>query len=310
MACKRRKVDVENRTFNSNWTELYIFTEDIQNNRPQCLICQGTVAVHKAANIKRHHDTKHADFVQTFPLGTTKRTVKIARLMDGIKQQVAGLVKFTTVQKKSTAASLKVSCVLAKAMAPYSFGPVVKECLKVATETLFPENKEMQAAMQDISLSRKTVTTRIEDISKVVFTDLIRDIKDSDGYSLALDESTDNIDIAQLAIFVRFFNRQTSRFIEQLLTIIPLKAHTTGEVIFDRLMTFLNDHDLSVEKIVSVSTDGAPAMSGTENGLAGRLSRVNPRIIFLHCIIHQAVLCAKLSGIKTHAVTKIVKLNC
>lgn len=215
---------MENRAFNSNWTELYVFTEDSQNNR---LICRGTVAAHKAANIKRHHDTKLAHFVKTFPLGTPKRTAKIARLMDGIRQQVAGLVKFTTAQKRSTAASLKVGCVLVKAMAPYSFGPVIKECIKVATETLLPENKEIQAAMQDISLSRKNVTTRIEDISQVVFTDLIRDIKDPEGYSLALDESTDNIDIAQLEIFVRYFNRQKSRFNEQLLTLIPLKAHTT-----------------------------------------------------------------------------------
>ena len=59
-------------------------------------------------------------------------------------------MSFTTVQKRSTAASLKVRCILSKAMASYSFEPVVKECIKVATETLFPERKEIQAAVQHI----------------------------------------------------------------------------------------------------------------------------------------------------------------
>ena len=59
---------MKNRTFNSNWTELYFFTEDVPNNRPLCLVCQGTAAVHKAAKIKRH-----AEFVKTYPLGTMIR---------------------------------------------------------------------------------------------------------------------------------------------------------------------------------------------------------------------------------------------
>ncbi len=43
-------------------------------------------------------------------------------------------------------------------------------------------------------------------------------------------------------------------------------------------------------------TDGAPSMTGKVNGLAARWSAVAPQLISLHCIVHQAVLCAKLSG--------------
>ena len=37
-------------------------------------------------------------------------------------------------------------------------------------------------------------------------------------------------------------------------------------------------------------------MTGRVKGLVARLATVAPHMQFLHCIIHQAVLCAKLSG--------------
>ena len=296
---KKRKVDVENRLFNAEWTDLYVFDEDHRVNKPVCLICLNTVAVNKTANVKRHHETRHQDFIGQFPLGSEKRKQKIRKLQDSRQMQLAALKTFTTTQKKSTEASLKISCVLAQAMVPYSFGLVIKECIQIAIDTLCSERKEIQQAVNDISLSRKTVTTRIEDMSSIIFSNLIASLKECDCYSLALDESTDQEDIAQLAVFVRFYNKQQSTFVEQLLRLIPLEQHTTGQVIYDKLTSCLREHGLPVERIVSVSTDGAPAMSGTVNGLAGRLARDNPHILFIHCIIHQAVLCAKLSGMYT-----------
>ena len=43
-------------------------------------------------------------------------------------------------------------------------------------------------------------------------------------------------------------------------------------------------------------TDGAPSMTGKVNGLASRWSAVAPQMISPYCIVHQTVLCAKLSG--------------
>ena len=57
-AAKKGKVDKEGRRF--QWKLEYFFTE-IRNNCVR-LICKETVAVFKEFNIKRHYQTKHANY--------------------------------------------------------------------------------------------------------------------------------------------------------------------------------------------------------------------------------------------------------
>ncbi|XP_025422909.1 general transcription factor II-I repeat domain-containing protein 2-like [Sipha flava] len=54
--------------------------------------------------------------------------------------------------------------------------------------------------------------------------------------------------------------------------------------------------DLSYDKIVSISTDGAPAMMGKEKGLLKIIRDNNSGILTYQCIIHQTSLCSKLSA--------------
>lgn len=304
---KKRKVDAENRIFNESWTEEFAFESDRVSKKPICIICLDTVSVNKSANLKRHMDTKHKDFNERFPKGSSSRTAKIKQLQAARERQVGGLAAFTSIQKRSTEASLKVSAILAKSMVPYSHGEIIKDCIKAATQTMFPGNRDIDSAIEGLSLSRKTVTSRVQNISEHFFSKLIIDIRKSNGFSLALDESTDNMDIAQLSVFVRFFLNGCG-FTEQLLTVLPLEDKTTGEKIYNSITSFLRKHEIPMEKIISVSTDGAPAMSGAVNGLAGRLKRDNDNILFFHCIIHQAVLCCKLPDDINSVMIRIMQL--
>jgi len=306
-AAKKRKVDTENRFFNEHWTEEYAFESDQVSKKPICLICLDTVAVNKSANIKRHMEIKHKDFNTKYPKGSPSRTAMIKQLQAARGRQVVGLAAFTSVQKRSTEASLKVSAILAKSMVPYSHGEIIKECIQAATQTLFPKNRDINSAIEGLSLSRKTVVNRVQNISEHFFNKLIADVKKSNGFSLALDESTDNRDIAQLSVFVRFY-LDGCGFVEELLTVLPLESKTTGENIYDSITSFLREHVIPVDKIISVSTDGAPAMSGSVNGLAGRLKQDNNNILFFHCIIHQAVLCCKLPDNIKNVMTRIMQL--
>lgn len=53
---------------------------------------------------------------------------------------------------------------------------------------------------------------------------------------------------------------------------------------------------MDFKKVNLVVTDGAPAMIGRNRGLVSRIKTVAPSDNALHCLIHQSVLCAKLSG--------------
>ena len=84
--------------------------------------------------------------------------------------------------------------------------------------------------------------------------------------SLALHESTDQTDTAQLAIFVRGVDSNLDVF-EELLSMASLKDRTTGEDMFKALKNVMEFYDLRFENLVGVATDGAPSMIGKHSGL-------------------------------------------
>ncbi|XP_042272644.1 zinc finger BED domain-containing protein 5-like [Thunnus maccoyii] len=112
--------------------------------------------------------------------------------------------------------------------------------------------------------------------------------------SIAVDESTDRTDMAQLCIYVRFFDGVC--FWEEPLGLIPLEGHTTVEVIFQKIVSFFNERELDLQKVCLLVNDGTPTMIGRVQGLVARLSAIAPHMQFLHCVIHQSLLCATLGG--------------
>ncbi|KAA8579888.1 hypothetical protein FQN60_005423 [Etheostoma spectabile] len=51
-----------------------------------------------------------------------------------------------------------------------------------------------------------------------------------------------------------------------------------------------------LNQVVSITTDGAPAMVGRERRAVARKKEDNPHLISYHCIIHQSVLCSTQSA--------------
>ena len=124
-----------------------------------------------------------------------------------------------------------------------------------------------------------------------------------------MDESTDIDDTAQLLIFVRGIS-ENFEITEEFLSMESMKDTTTGEDIFEYVENALQ---LPWQKMVNVTTDGSPFLTGKKVGLLKRLGdRVaevdcTRELIFLHCIIHQEELCKSVLDMK-HVVDPVVKI--
>lgn len=262
-----------------------------------CLICNSSVAIPKKGNIERHFRSFHENYNEDFPKGSELRKMKIISLKKELSFKQNMFSKLKNQPTMVTTASLKVCHLLAKAKKPFSDGELIKESFIAAAESLFSDFKnknEILSNIKSLQLSRTTVMRRIEDLSSHVNNQLMSDIHNCVAFSLQFDESNDFTDIAQLMIFIRMvFKDYSSK--EELLKIIPLHGRTTGGDIFAAFDNFVTESQLPLYKLISVTTDGAPAMVGRNLGFISfcKHSDKYPNFLTYHCIIHQLVLCSK-----------------
>ena len=120
---------------------------------------------------------------------------------------------------------------------------------------------------------------------------MINRVKQSQTFSLQMDESTDVEGLAVLLVFVRYiYNFKTE---EDLLFCKLLKTHTKGEDIFLLIQSFFEEYDISWKNLSSVCTDGAAAMTGKYSGVVARIKSKNSDTVAIHCFLHRHALAVK-----------------
>ncbi|XP_068118264.1 general transcription factor II-I repeat domain-containing protein 2-like [Hyperolius riggenbachi] len=298
---KKRKIDSECRIFKEQWTYDYFFIQC--KERAVCLLCQESVAVFKDYNLRRHYETRHKDKYDCL-VGQVRKD-KILKLKNLLSTQQNTFVKQKQLNISSLRASFHVAKLIARTGKPFTEGEFVKECLLSVAKEVCPEKTDL---FNTVSLSAPTITRRIEEMGDNLHQHLQKSSKNLCYFSLALDESTDVRDSAQLLIFIRGTNSQFE-VTEELAALQSIKGTTTGEDIYEKVCQTVTDLELDWGKLASVTTDGAPSMVGSVKGVVARINQEMDkhrysRPIAIHCLIHQQALCCK--SLKWDSVMKVV----
>ncbi|KAM3850917.1 general transcription factor II-I repeat domain-containing protein 2A-like [Vipera latastei] len=302
----KRKVDFEKRCFQKRWEPEYLFV-DIED-KAVCLVCGATVAVFKEYNLRRHYETKHQDKYKN--LNMEQKAQKVEELKKSLMSRQHMFRKAKSQSEAAVKASFIVAEEIAKSARPFTEGEFLKHCMIKVCEVMCPDQKQ---AFSNISLSRNTVVDRICELATDLQGQLVEKGKEFIAYSLAVDESTDISDTAQLTIFIRGVDSGLC-ITEELLDITSLHGTTTGKDIFEAVSKSIHDMKLPWDKLIGLTTDGAPSMCGEKSGLVGRMrdkmksENCTGELTAYHCIIHQETLCGKALKMDhvMHTVTKTV----
>ena len=155
----------------------------------------------------------------------------------------------------------------------------------------------------NVSLSARTVTQRIEEMSENLKSSQEDYFEKLQFFSIAIDESTDMTDTAQLAVFVHEI-KENFHILEEFMELISMKNTTTEADILKALLQCLAAKNLDFSRLVSITTDGALSMVGKNKGVMSLLQKhmenneINNNIVKLQCLIHQEALCAKVASLK------------
>lgn len=268
-----------------------MFTE--VNGKPVCLVCTQQVSVLKEYNILRHYETHHGEKYNS--LHGELRRQKVNEMLVGLRKQQSVFTRSREASDAAVKASYLIASEIALASKPYCEGEFVKNCMLKAAEIVCPERRQ---AFANISLTRNTVADRISELSVDLDSQLKRKVESFLAFSVAIDESTDITDVAQLAIFIRGVD-ETLTITDEFLELVPMTDTTTAEDIFRSVVGALDRAGADWSRAVSLATDGAPSMIGKKAGVVTKfrekVQAANGGGDFwtFHCILHQEALCCK-----------------
>lgn len=104
-------------------------------------------------------------------------------------------------------------------------------------------------------------------------------------FSLLIDEAADVSDKEQMAIVLRYLNKQ-GLIIESLVGVVHVKE-TSAICLMEALQKLFTDIGLSIKQVRGQCYDGASNMRGEFNGLKAKILQANKLAYYVHCFAHQ-----------------------
>ena len=165
-------------------------------------------------------------------------------------------------------------------------GEFIKECLVDTVALICPEIKE---AVGNMLLSRQTVTRRINLIAGKLQHQVQNKAANFEHFSLALDESCNVRNTAQLLISVRGITKDFY-ITKELAEVESLKGTTTGSDLFTEVNACSDKLGLTLDKLALVTINGCPNLTGKSVGFLKWL-KLTPNKNWYFCIILYNQIC-------------------
>ena len=132
----------------------------------------------------------------------------------------------------------------------------------------------------------KTIQNELLDTMLKISRDKIKEeIKNTDYVAVMIDETTDNYDIIQMVIVLRYVleGKPVERFWGFFNPVSTTGEHLS-DVLFRELLPLIGD---CPEKLIAQTYDGASALSGIYKGVKTRIQEVYKNAHYIHCYAHQ-----------------------
>jgi len=256
--------------------------------KPQCFLCAKTFCndYMKPTRMKSHLQTDHPLHVND---SADQFRQKKARFHTAGKLTTGH--GFVPTQKPALEASYRVAYRIAKVKKPHTIGEtLIKPCALDMVQLMCGE--QHRKALQTIPLSDNVIKRRIDDIADDILDQVIAEINASPfKISMQLDESTDCAQCSQLLVFVRYMHGCDIK--EEFLFCEPLVTTTKAADVLDLVTTFMDKHNIPMDELGSLCTDGAPAMLGNKSGFCALVKRLAPHVTVTHCVLHRHALASK-----------------
>ncbi|KAI5106672.1 general transcription factor II-I repeat domain-containing protein 2-like [Silurus meridionalis] len=138
--------------------------------------------------------------------------------------------------------------------------------MMIIAKTVLKDEKygtDVISTLSDVQLGATTMLVRVSAMSGNLANQLDRDLAKRRWFSIQCDESVDSSSTAQLMVFLSGWCLMIS---PQKKILLPLKTTTRRVDIYNTVKEFFAEKKVPLVKLVSVTTDGAPAMISRNSG--------------------------------------------
>ncbi|XP_068224017.1 SCAN domain-containing protein 3-like, partial [Palaemon carinicauda] len=195
-------------------------------------------------------------------------------------------------------ASYEISKIREKAGKSHNVGEtVILPAVSVIISSVMKQNAT--EIINILPLSNSSVSRRIGEMAEDVEKQLISHLQVKQ-FALQLDESTLRDNEAILLAYVRFNSDEGHK--EEMLFATSLVTDTQGETIFNEIVTYFQQNNISLKNITACATDGAPSMTARfVQRFIAHLKKTVPKVFCIHCVIHRQHLIQVVNHIKSNS---------